>query len=342
MAYPLVSVCIPNYNYEIYIDECICSVLEQSYPRIETVFVDNCSDDASVARARKYSDAIRIFINDGNLGMVRNFNKCSEHSTGKYLVFLSTDDCLKPDFLIRCVEVMEAHDHVGIVICEREEMGAHGETLEPLPFFYDCSCIVPSHAQISVMMMTGIGVPCQVMVRRSVFEASGRYSERFAHAFDWHSNFKCVLQSNLAYIHERLARYRVFPGNSTAVMTRNMGMPLEHYLLLLELKELAQRHGYMRAVERYPEALQKLALMCLRYSFDMIRNSQNDMAKRYLHLAQAYLSSINTNSWFMAISKHLYGGGSRLELEMQLNRLGFSLRRTKSYSPPKGYLDLDI
>jgi len=339
---PLVSICIPNYNYGKYIDECINSVLEQTYPNFEIIFVDNCSTDSSLEIIRKYSDKIRIFVNDSNIGMVRNFNRCSEHAIGKYLVFLSTDDSLKPAFVERCVKVMEEHEDVGIVICEREEVDEYGELLEPIPFFYDRSCIVPSHAQLPVMMMTGIGVPCQVMVRRTVFEASGRYSERFSHAFDWHSNFKCVMRSNMAYLHERLAKYRVFSGNSTAVMTLNMGMALEHHLLLLDFKALAQQHGYTEAVERYPEGLEKLAMMCLRYTLNMITNNQRETAERYLHLAQAYWLNISNNELFIMIRKYFDGISNELELDRQLKQLADGLRRHRSYHPPAGYLSLDV
>lgn len=339
---PLVSVCIPNYNYARYIDECVGSVLAQTCPDIEIIFVDNRSDDSSLEQIAKYSGRVRIFVNDTNIGMVGNFNRCSEHASGKYLVFLSTDDSLLPDFVKRSVEVMEAHEDVGIVICEREEMGADGQPLEPIPFFYNRSCIVPSQAQLPVMMMSGIGVPCQVLVRRSVFEATGRYSPRFSHAFDWHSNFKCVLHSNLAYIHERLARYRVFPGSSTAAMTRNLGMAMEHYLLLLEFRELARQHGFSGAVQRYPEALEKLAMMCLRYSVAMIAAKECETAKKYLHLALAYWLGVSSNPLFIAIRKHLDGEVGASEFERELKRIPGSGGRQKSYPPPEGYLDLEV
>jgi hypothetical protein len=340
MTTPLVSVCIPNYNYARYVDACLGSVLAQSYPELEIVFVDNASTDASVERAKAHGERVQVHVNPCNLGMVRNFNRAFELSRGEYLVFLSTDDALMPDFAARCVGVLEAHRSAGLVVCEREEIDAEGRTLDCPPFFYDQSCLVPSESQLPVLMMTGMGVPCQVMFRRSVFAASGGFSERFSHTFDWHSNFRCVLHADLVYLRERLAKYRVFPGNSTAAMTRNLGMSMEHYLLLLELRDLAVAHGHPRAAARFPEALARLGMMCLRYSVQMLHAGERDAAERYLFLARAYHPPLGEEASFGILSRGLSGELGVQEVDRRLLELGFSRKRVASHAPPEGFRPL--
>ncbi|MBA3705767.1 MAG: glycosyltransferase family 2 protein, partial [Bacteroidetes bacterium] len=75
---PLISVCIPTYNGERYLKECLDSILSQSYTNIEIVIVDDCSKDSTIAIIEKHkaSDArIRVHKNENNLGLVSNWNK---------------------------------------------------------------------------------------------------------------------------------------------------------------------------------------------------------------------------------------------------------------------------
>lgn len=337
MNEPLVSICVPSYNCGPYVEATLESAVRQTYSNVEVVLVDNRSTDDSLERVARFRSVVQAYLNAEHVPMVRNFNRTFAHARGEFLVFLSADDCLAPTFVARCVGVLGPRPDIGLVVTERDEIDEAGTLLQPPPFFYNQSCVVPSESQLPVMMMTGIGVPCQAMFRRTVFEMAGGFDERFGHAFDWHANFACVMRAHFAYLHERLAQYRVFDGNSTAVMTRNMGMSLEHYLLLLEFKDLAERHGFPATARRYPEALEKLAAMCVRYSVRMIKEGVPEMARRYLHLARAYSSAVHSSRALAAVAEHLEGRLDQSTMLGLLEHAGFNAKRKVSYEPPEGY-----
>ena len=95
----LVSIITPCYNSEKFIEECITSVLNQSYQNWEMLIVDDNSSDNSSILIKSYSkqdDRIKpIFLND-NLGPAMARNKAISIAKGKYIAFLDSDDIWLP------------------------------------------------------------------------------------------------------------------------------------------------------------------------------------------------------------------------------------------------------
>src|SRR3989304_6465989 len=115
---PLVSVGLPVFNGNKYIEQAIDSILAQTYQNFELIISDNASNDrtqeicqAFVARDKR----IKYFRNDKNLGAAPNFNNVFNLSSGKYFKWAAYDDLLAPDFLSRCIDVLESMPDV--VLC---------------------------------------------------------------------------------------------------------------------------------------------------------------------------------------------------------------------------------
>lgn len=95
-----VSVIIPVYNVEKYLDKCLQSVETQSYKDIEIIVVDDCSTDNSynIAKTHAWGDSrIKIYRNDENKMAGGARNTGIRKSTGKYIMFLDSDDTLPAD-----------------------------------------------------------------------------------------------------------------------------------------------------------------------------------------------------------------------------------------------------
>ena len=89
----LISVCIPVFNGEEYILDCINSVLEQNFTNYELLIVDNCSTDGTSNIVNNINDErIRYIKNEENIGSIRNFNKCIKEAQGEYFLLLPHDD----------------------------------------------------------------------------------------------------------------------------------------------------------------------------------------------------------------------------------------------------------
>ena len=106
-----VSVIIPIYNVEQYIEECIASVAAQTYKDFDIIAINDCSTDSSLEILRecidKYNipkDRISIIDHERNRGLSAARNTGILHSTAEYLYFLDSDDIITPDCLEKLVK----------------------------------------------------------------------------------------------------------------------------------------------------------------------------------------------------------------------------------------------
>lgn len=107
---PAISVIIPIYNVEKYVERCVASVHDQTFSDFEVVCVDDGSTDASisVAKAAVKGDSRFSFISQPNAGLSAARNAGMSHATGEYIIFLDSDDFWRKDTLALLYEKMEA------------------------------------------------------------------------------------------------------------------------------------------------------------------------------------------------------------------------------------------
>ncbi|MGV9246592.1 bifunctional glycosyltransferase/CDP-glycerol:glycerophosphate glycerophosphotransferase [Streptomyces sp. NPDC003710] len=99
---PRFSVIVPAYKVQAYLEECLRSVLDQSYPDLEVIVVDDCSPDACGAVIDEFAardTRVRPVHLPENVGLGRARNAGLEQARGDYVLFLDGDDCLTPDAL---------------------------------------------------------------------------------------------------------------------------------------------------------------------------------------------------------------------------------------------------
>jgi glycosyltransferase involved in cell wall biosynthesis len=115
---PKVSILIPVFNREKLLVPCLESALKQNYDNFEIIVVDNCSTDSTWEVLSKYVDIhknLKIFRNKENLGPVRNWKKCIDRASGKYIKILWSDDWIDKDFLSETVSILEKNEDVAFV-----------------------------------------------------------------------------------------------------------------------------------------------------------------------------------------------------------------------------------
>lgn len=112
---PLVSVIVSCYNHEKYIEECILSVLNQSYSNIELLVVDDGSSDASVDVINGLKEKHNFyFLAQKNKGLTRTLNETIAKSKGEYIVPLGSDDVMLPHRISTQIEYIKDKPEVGI------------------------------------------------------------------------------------------------------------------------------------------------------------------------------------------------------------------------------------
>lgn len=118
MSPPRVSVGMPVYNGERYVQAALDTVLAQTFGDFELVISDNASTDATPDICREYAardSRIRYSRNEENIGGARNHNRTIHLAAGRYFKWAHADDLCAPEFLARCVEVLE--QCATVVLC---------------------------------------------------------------------------------------------------------------------------------------------------------------------------------------------------------------------------------
>ena len=96
---PSISIIVPVFNAERYVDETLASIFAQEYPNLEVIFVDGGSSDQTVEIAKKYGNKITKLISEPDEGQSQAINKGLKHATGELVTWLNGDDILFPNAL---------------------------------------------------------------------------------------------------------------------------------------------------------------------------------------------------------------------------------------------------
>lgn len=107
MPKPLVSIIVPTYNVEKYIEECMESLLAQTYENSEIIVLDDASTDNTVKLLEKYTHKINLIKNKENKGQGRRRNQGIKHAKGKYIYFMDADDWLEKEAITALVTQAE-------------------------------------------------------------------------------------------------------------------------------------------------------------------------------------------------------------------------------------------
>lgn len=112
----MVSILIPTYNREKYIEQTVQSALSQTYQNIEIIIVDNCSTDLtwSILQTLEKSDnRIKLFRNSENIGPMKNWKRCVDEASGEYGKILWSDDLIDPEFITKTLPYLLDNPDVG-------------------------------------------------------------------------------------------------------------------------------------------------------------------------------------------------------------------------------------
>lgn len=131
----LISVVVPVYNVEVYLKRCLDSVLDQTYPNLEVICVNDCSTDGSQAILKDYEskhDCIKVVEHDRNQGLGPARNSGIAVARGEFIGFVDSDDYIEPEMYARL------HSHLrrkkaDIVQCTARLVDEEGNPIKSYP-----------------------------------------------------------------------------------------------------------------------------------------------------------------------------------------------------------------
>ena len=101
---PFVSIIIPCYNHEDFLDDCLASILNQTYQNIEILICDDCSPDNSYEKILSYKEKLEnkfnnvvILKNEVNCGVTKNVNRMLKLAKGEFVKTIASDDSMAPN-----------------------------------------------------------------------------------------------------------------------------------------------------------------------------------------------------------------------------------------------------
>lgn len=102
---PLVSIIVPVYNVERYLDECLDSIRNQTYERLEIIVVEDCSTDGSKTKLEPHlaDPRVRLIQHERNSGLSAARNTGIEVANGEYVLFVDSDDAIAPTLVEACL-----------------------------------------------------------------------------------------------------------------------------------------------------------------------------------------------------------------------------------------------
>lgn len=184
-----VSVVIVNYNGMPHIDVCISSILKQSHPDFEVIFVDNASTDGSLEYTRKAFPGLIFVANDSNLGYTGGINSALAFATGRYIAPINTDTEVAPAWLSIMVDFLEANPLAGavtpkiLIFAERDRINAKGLDIHISGLGFCRNLYQKDNASLNPEKVPGIS-GCSYLIRQEVLKHMGGAPEECFMAYD--------------------------------------------------------------------------------------------------------------------------------------------------------------
>jgi alpha-1,3-rhamnosyltransferase len=174
---PLVSVVIPSYNHEKYIQESIESVLKQTYKNIELFVIDDGSTDNSPAIIRELGEKYHFHYQlRKNIGHLKTANELYAMSNGKYICCIASDDIWTLDKVEKQVAFMEENPQIAACYGNILNINEHGEIL---PFYQQYFTKYNIYSFEDIVMGRQYIYSLTEMIRRDVFEIVGPFDEAY-------------------------------------------------------------------------------------------------------------------------------------------------------------------
>ncbi|HPT10839.1 MAG TPA: glycosyltransferase, partial [Bacteroidales bacterium] len=311
-----ISVVIPNYNYSHYLGERIRSIVAQTLPPAEIIFLDDASSDDSLQVVRPLLESsgipFRIEVNETNQGVYRQWIKGIEMATGEYLWIAEADDSCEQDFLEKLSRRM-TDDGSVIAYCQSRRIGDQGQILAPDNLHHTDD--LSRERWLHDYTETGLReVTDYLLYRNSIPNASACLFKKsalkdlpedfsgFRFVGDWFLYAWLLSKGPVSFLAESLNHFRRHSESVTRVKGKS-----EDYL-----EELVRIKGYI--VNNFPVHKQQLRTMISFLNKDHVIegwkvNADHPSVKALMKEAE-YLASVRRRFVFLTTNNGSHNGGS--------------------------------
>ena len=204
ITHPKISVVLPVYNAEAYVDKAIESMLHQTYADFELIVINDGSTDRSLEIVRSYADPRIKVVSRENRGLVASLNEGIALAQGEYIARMDADDISLPQRFEKQVALLDAMPTVAVCGTWADVIDAQGAVKGDYTY-----PPINTKAIRAYVLRHNPFIHPTVMMRKNVFEKVGGYWKAFKHVEDYELWTRIVFAYDVANIPEKLLHYRV-------------------------------------------------------------------------------------------------------------------------------------
>ena len=295
MSHPLVSIIVVSHNQGDFVREAIISALNQTYPNIEVVVVDDGSQDHTPSEIESFSKGLKKIIFPQSIGYCKAFNFGLAEAKGRYIIDLSADDILLPTRVAQGIDALTASG-AGVDFCDAYYINSEGD-ITGTHYKRDSQNrlldnVASGQVFRQVLERYFICTPT-MMISREVLDNLQGYDESL-----YYEDFDFWVRSSRYFSYhftdQLLVKKRVHPRS----MSKSQYLP--HSKMLDSTLKVCQKAARLC---RSPKDYESLAIR-LRYELRQAIISNNYSTARGLHqlLKQLRPNSISSQMWSALIS----------------------------------------
>ncbi|MDH5662081.1 MAG: glycosyltransferase [Elusimicrobiota bacterium] len=227
-----VSIITPVYNREIYLEEAISSVLNQSYSNFELIIVDDGSTDNSLNVAREFArqdKRIIVVALEENRGFARARNEGLRRARGEFITCMDSDDIMLPDAIKVRVEFLNSHPEIDLVfgkihkVIDKEGNPIENAFSEEIEQFNRKKKDNKFYEKVKKLELWTPGVAVTSMFRRKLLFQIGYYEESLLGGADKDFFFRVFRKWNPAFVPEPIILYRLQESNLSGMVDERTG-----------------------------------------------------------------------------------------------------------------------
>ena len=305
MNNPKISVIIPVYNGEKYIEEAIESILAQTYKNVELIVINDGSTDKSFEKIKPYLTLQHIrYIEQKNKGTAAARNAGIRNSSGEYIAFLDHDDLWLPYKLEHQVEYMRENPEIGLVHGKFAFIDKSGKSLQKKRKFIGISGMCFQ----DLFLLNRIGL-VTVLIRRECIQKAGYFDEEIKFCEDYAMWLRISRYFPVGYIDRELSLRRIHESNKSHNSIQQKTDTLKILKKMLqEFPDTWRIVGKQRVKERLFYLTYHLATLCFH-------------SGRYREAVKYFLKAIRINGMRFFLTS------LRLLLSGKNNALGYYKRK---------------
>jgi len=246
VAGPLVSIVTTSYNQEQYLEETLRSVLDQDYPRVEYLVIDDGSTDGSAEIIHRYADSLAWWCVQENRGQPAAGNAAAAHATGDVIAFVNSDDTLLQGAIGRVAAEFERDPELALVYGDVWLTDERSERVQ-----YHASA--DWDAEWMATEVHTVQQPSSFWARWA-WERAGPMNERSWALFDVELGLRAVAFGRAVHVEEALATFRLHPASKTMSAEGHLRMAEECLRFAHEFYESPELPPPLRPYARHGRA----------------------------------------------------------------------------------------